>query len=157
MTQTQFFQQFQAFTSGILVGFDYSNVVVIGGSVVGSLLPIPTNPPVVEEDEADEEEGDKKADRDKLAKNEAIEDNTLSSEEYYASLSPFKFSDIDLCLYGLSEAEFTQKLTQIYEHLKKIVGEREVKIYRTYANVIFSALYPFRHVQVSRAYVAIPI
>jgi hypothetical protein len=41
VNQTQFEHQFRTFTKGLFDGFDFSNVVIIGGSVVGSLLPIP--------------------------------------------------------------------------------------------------------------------
>lgn len=39
----EFEKQYAAFTNNFFDGFDFSNVIVIGGSVVGSLLPIPDN------------------------------------------------------------------------------------------------------------------
>eukprot|EP00026_Physarum_polycephalum_P004307 Phypoly_transcript_04325.p1 GENE.Phypoly_transcript_04325~~Phypoly_transcript_04325.p1 ORF type:complete len:691 (-),score=92.49 Phypoly_transcript_04325:63-2135(-) len=115
-TKEQFFSQFRAFTNGLFDGFDFSNVVVIGGSVIGSLLPIPGN---------------------------------YTPEEYYTTHSPFKGSDIDLCIYGLNdEIAFTKKLVYIYERLTKQV-KAEVHIYRSEFTIQFCALFPYRHVQIT--------
>ena len=76
-----------------------------------------------------------------------------STKEYYSSISPFKSSDIDLCIYGLTNEEFLKKLVSIYNHLKKKVGGREVKVYQSSSNVVLSALFPYRHVQISLMYV----
>ena len=129
--QTQFLRQFKAFTSGIFEGFDFSNVVVIGGSLVGSLIP---------------------------TENENETKNFLTEIRQYGRnhLSPFKSADINLCIYGVSNSKFTKKLKQIYKHLAKIVGkERKVKIYQSSESVYFSALFPFRHVQVKKVYVSV--
>ena len=147
VTREQFQQQFNTFTTGIFEGFDFSNIVVIGGSVVGSLLPIPTHlPRETNEDEhelprgtnKDEREQGKAEQKDEEPKEqeEKNEENkgkandlqteskkeTPSPKEYYASHSPFKSSDIDLCIYGVTQAQFRSKIEQIYNHLVKKVG-----------------------------------
>lgn len=90
------------------------------------------------------------------------EDTPLSPSSYYDSLSPFKSSDIDVCFYGLSEPAFNEKVERLFRHLEKKVqecdgGEREggrkVRIYRSSTNIILSALFPFRHIQISLVYV----
>lgn len=173
--------------------------------MVGSLLPIPENPPEEEESDDEEEEdtkekeGDegeekgekkeedgekeeeKKEEKEKKAK--PARTTPITPEEYYTKISPFKSSDIDLCFYGLDQPEFHEKLEDVYQHLEKKVreakglppkkkeeetkekesgdkteGEEEekkeeeekvVRIYQSSTNVIFTALFPFRHVQVT--------
>jgi hypothetical protein len=145
---------------------------VIGGSVIGSLLPIPANPPPPEdatteeeatkqEDAANEEgetkKGNKKGNKKKKSTKKELATHDTSpispEEQYYAFLSPFKSSDIDLCIYGLEGNDYTSKLTQIYRHLATKVGKKKLKIYRSNTNVIFCALFPFRHVQITVTYV----
>jgi hypothetical protein len=168
VNREQFLHQFKAFTRGIFEGFDFSNVVVIGGSVIGSLLPIPANP--LQEDAANEEEATKQEDaaneegetkksnkkgkkKKKSTKKEerATQDTTPLSpdEQYYATLSSFKSSDIDLCIYGLEGDDYTSKLRQIYEHIATKVGKKKLKIYRSNTTVTLCALFPFRHVQIT--------
>lgn len=40
-------------------------------------------------------------------------------EHYYTHSSPFKNSDIDICIYGLSNEETLKKVEYIYNHLVK--------------------------------------
>lgn len=46
---SQFCHQFQIFTSGLFENFDFSNVVIVGGSILASLLPLPTTDNNIEE------------------------------------------------------------------------------------------------------------
>ena len=170
VSQSQFLQQLSAFTHGFFHGFDFSNVVVIGGAVVGTLLPIPPDPlsppPAVfgnsddedesegEEDKEDEREG-KQDEEDEKAKTKQVESEPRTSpvtpSEYYAELSPFKGSDINLCIYGGDDVDFGAKLRYIFEHVQKMTGQK-VQAIASGSRVIFCPPYPYRHVQIVLTY-----
>jgi hypothetical protein len=52
----------------------------------------------------------------------------------------------------LNEAAFKEKVTYIYEHMKKVT-EREVWILRSSIQIVFCAFFPFRIVQINLQYV----
>lgn len=177
--------------------FDFSNTVIIGGSVLASLLPIPKdtsalpekrngsddklelddyNKLVDKEVEAFEEEEWEYYSAEMEIPKDIADDNInrriLSDMEeegkrksrkvevqeihdpniYYQQLSPFKNSDIDICIYGLSEEETQDKIDQIYKYLQQYT-KKPVDIYLAANQVVFTAYFPFRHVQISLKYV----
>lgn len=54
----EFVTQFATFTNGYFEGFDFSNVIVIGGSVIGSLLPVPSRSDIRSFRDSDSESDD---------------------------------------------------------------------------------------------------
>ena len=127
------------FTHNLFDGFDFSNVVIIGGSVVGSALPIPTSPRPAPPSASDNPP--------------PPSTSPLTPDKYYQKYSPFKASDVDLYVYGLDDVGFRRKLSAIFEFLKKKVAPNTLHLATSNALVVFFTDYPYRHVQVSLTYV----
>ena len=121
-----FMNNFSIFTNHLFDDWqDWENMVIIGGSVVASILPVGLvrQEPGAEEAQYGEEEH--------LA-------------NYFQEQNPS--SDIDIYLYGLDMEAFSKKLFSIYLHLKNRCGE--VLVVRTPYTITFISEFPNRHVQV---------
>lgn len=118
-TLDEFRSNFACFSDGSLGDMDWSNVVAAGGSVCTALLPVPPN----------------------------YKRNTMSQSGYYNNVVAPE-SDVDLFLYGLTEAQAIQKIRGIHAAIKKSMFPKEPAIIRTKHAITFVNGYPTRHVQV---------
>ncbi|OJD37529.1 ankyrin repeat protein [Diplodia corticola] len=114
----EFQTNFTVFSESSLVDMDWSNVVAAGSSVVTPLLPVP-----------EEYSGSKRALR----------------RYYHEVVAPA--SDVDLFLYGLSEAEALEKIKQIEQKVKDSILA-EMTTIRTKHAITIASQYPTRHVQI---------
>ncbi|KAI9723540.1 MAG: hypothetical protein M1828_004136 [Chrysothrix sp. TS-e1954] len=120
---TMFKSNFNIFTEMSLVDLDWNNVIAAGSSVVTCLLPVPK----------------------KYATSRRVQ-----REYYHERVAPA--SDVDLFLYGLSEQQAIQKITQIEQKVSNALLHKTVSV-RTRNTVTIVSEYPTRHVQiVLRAY-----
>lgn len=113
-----FQSNFNLFSESSLADLDWNNVVVAGSAVTTSLLPIP-----------EKWAGSKRALR----------------EYYHEHLAPA--SDVDLFLYGLTEAEGLEKIKQIETSIKDAILHETTTI-RTKNAITIASQYPTRHVQI---------
>ncbi|EMR81433.1 putative ankyrin repeat protein [Botrytis cinerea BcDW1] len=109
---------FNLFSESSLADLDWSNVVAAGSAVTTSLLPIP-----------EKWAGSKRAMR----------------EYYHEHLAPA--SDVDLFLYGLTEAEGLEKIKQIETNIKDAILHETTTI-RTKNAITIASQHPTRHVQI---------
>ncbi|APA10450.1 hypothetical protein sscle_06g052200 [Sclerotinia sclerotiorum 1980 UF-70] len=109
---------FNLFSESSLADLDWNNVVAAGSAVTTSLIPIP-----------EKWAGSKRAMR----------------EYYHQHLAPA--SDVDLFLYGLSEAEGLEKIKQIETNIKDAILHETTTI-RTKNAITIASQHPTRHVQI---------
>ncbi|KAI9646276.1 hypothetical protein NHQ30_005717 [Ciborinia camelliae] len=109
---------FNLFSESSLADLDWNNVVAAGSAVTTSLMPIPQK-----------WAGSKKAMR----------------EYYHQHLAPA--SDVDLFLYGLTEAEGLEKIKQIEANIKDAILHETTTI-RTKNAITIASQHPTRHVQI---------
>ncbi|KAF7930900.1 hypothetical protein EAE99_004150 [Botrytis elliptica] len=109
---------FNLFSESSLADLDWNNVVAAGSAVTTSLLPIP-----------EKWAGSKRAMR----------------EYYHEHLAPA--SDVDLFLYGLTEAEGLEKIKQIETNIRDAILHETTTI-RTKNAITIASQYPTRHVQI---------
>lgn len=109
---------FSLFSESSLADLDWNNVVAAGSAVTTSLIPIP-----------EKWAGSKRAMR----------------EYYHEHLAPA--SDIDLFLYGLTEAEGLEKIKQIETKVKDAILSETTTI-RTKNAITIASQHPTRHVQI---------
>ncbi|KAF7901931.1 uncharacterized protein EAF01_007229 [Botrytis porri] len=109
---------FNLFSESSLADLDWSNVVAAGSAVTTSLLTIPEN-----------WAGSKRAMR----------------EYYHEHLAPA--SDVDLFLYGLTEAEGLEKIKQIETNIRDAILHETTTI-RTKNAITIASQHPTRHVQI---------
>jgi ankyrin repeat protein len=114
----EFQTNFQLFSESSLVDMDWSNVVVAGSAVVTSLLPVP-----------EKHNASKRALR----------------EYYHQQLAPA--SDVDLFLYGLTEAQAVKKIKQIEQRIRDSILTETTTV-RTKNAITIASQYPTRHVQI---------
>ncbi|ESZ92311.1 hypothetical protein SBOR_7302 [Sclerotinia borealis F-4128] len=109
---------FSLFSESSLADLDWSNVVAAGSAVTTSLIPIP----------------------------EKWADSKRAMREYYHQhLAPA--SDVDLFLYGLTEAEGLEKIKQIETNIKDAILHETTTI-RTKNAITIASQHPTRHVQI---------
>ncbi|KAF7880857.1 uncharacterized protein EAF02_006748 [Botrytis sinoallii] len=109
---------FNLFSESSLADLDWNNVVAAGSAVTTSLLPIP-----------EKWAGSKRAMR----------------EYYHEHLAPA--SDVDLFLYGLTEAEGLEKIKQIETNIRDAILHETTTI-RTKNAITIASQHPTRHVQI---------
>ncbi|KAF7937481.1 uncharacterized protein EAE98_001795 [Botrytis deweyae] len=109
---------FNLFSESSLADLDWNNVVAAGSAVTTSLLPLP-----------EKWAGSKRAMR----------------EYYHEHLAPA--SDVDLFLYGLTEAEGLEKIKQIETNIRDAILHETTTI-RTKNAITIASQYPTRHVQI---------
>ncbi|KAF7193362.1 hypothetical protein HII31_05341 [Pseudocercospora fuligena] len=123
----EFRTNFNVFSESSLVDMNWDNVVVAGSAVVTSLLAVPKK-----------HGGSKRALR----------------NYYHEQLAPA--SDVDLFLYGLTEAQATEKIKQIEKNIRDAILVETTTV-RTKNAITIASQYPTRHVQiVLRIYKSIP-
>lgn len=113
-----FQHNFSVFSESSLIDLDWNNVVAAGSSVVNTLLPVPK-----------EYKTSKRALR----------------EYYHEKFCPA--SDVDLFLYGLTEEEALEKITQIESRIRDSILTETTTV-RTKNAITICSQYPTRHVQV---------
>ncbi len=118
-TLNEFRSNFVYFSDESLKDMDWSNVVAAGGSVCTALLPVPPK----------------------------YKRNIASHLDYYDNVVA-PGSDVDLFLYGLTEAQAIRKIRDIYAAIKKSKFPKEPTIIRTKHAITFVIGYPTRHVQI---------
>ncbi|KAG4030376.1 hypothetical protein MFRU_012g01140 [Monilinia fructicola] len=109
---------FNLFSESSLADLDWNNVVAAGSAVTTSLIPLP-----------EKWAGSKRAMR----------------EYYHQHLAPA--SDVDLFLYGLTEAEGLEKIKQIETSIKDAILHETTTI-RTKNAITIASEHPTRHVQI---------
>ncbi|KAK4132479.1 hypothetical protein BT67DRAFT_79189 [Trichocladium antarcticum] len=114
-----FQRNFNVFSESSLVELDWNNVVAAGSSVVNCLVPVP----------------------------EGYAGSKRSLREFYHE----KFcpaSDVDLFLYGLTEAQAIEKIKAIETRVRDALLT-ETTVVRTKHAVTICSQYPTRHIQVA--------
>ncbi|KAK0731565.1 hypothetical protein B0H67DRAFT_597442 [Lasiosphaeris hirsuta] len=117
-TFKDFQRNFNVFSESSLVELDWDNVVAAGSSVVNCLLPVP-----------DEYAGSKRSLR----------------QFYHEKFCPA--SDVDLFLYGLTEAEAIEKIRQIETRVRDVLLTETTTV-RTKHAITICSQYPTRHIQI---------
>eukprot|EP01112_Ceratiomyxa_fruticulosa_P005711 TRINITY_DN1655_c0_g4_i1.p1 TRINITY_DN1655_c0_g4~~TRINITY_DN1655_c0_g4_i1.p1 ORF type:complete len:765 (+),score=133.68 TRINITY_DN1655_c0_g4_i1:142-2295(+) len=124
VTYEQFKLQFRAFTSDLLEKIDWSGMVVFGGAVLASLLPLPAG----------------------------VRNDYKSIRKHYNKDSPFKGSDIDLYIYNCDPFQIVTKVTKIYRTLQKFKQDHpgaDLLVTSSDHVITFSLFYPYRNIQIS--------
>ncbi|KAJ5159781.1 uncharacterized protein N7482_006785 [Penicillium canariense] len=117
-TFVEFQNNFALFTEGALSELDWSNVVAAGSAVVTSLLPVP----------------------------EKYRNSKRGLRQYYhEEFAPA--SDVDLFLYGLTEAQALEKIKDIEDKIRNTILYETTTI-RTKNTITIASQYPTRHVQI---------
>ncbi|KAK3341505.1 hypothetical protein B0T25DRAFT_344013 [Lasiosphaeria hispida] len=117
-TFKEFHRNFNVFSESSLVELDWDNVVAAGSSVVNCLLPVP-----------DEYASSKRSLR----------------QFYHEKFCPA--SDVDLFLYGLTEAEAIEKIKQIETRVRDVLLTETTTV-RTKHAITICSQYPTRHIQI---------
>lgn len=117
-TLDEFQNNFTLFTEGALADIDWSNVVAAGSAVVTPLLPVP----------------------------EKYRKSKRGLRQYYhEEFAPA--SDVDLFLYGLTEAQAIEKIKHIEDKIKNTILYETTTI-RTKNTITIASQFPSRHVQI---------
>lgn len=114
----QFERHLDTFTEKSLTYLDWNNVVVAGGAVAASLMPIP-----------EEYRGSQR----------------LLRRYYHEKYAPT--ADVDLYLYGLTEEQAIEKIKQIEASVTSAISHETVTV-RTKNTITIVSQYPTRHVQI---------
>jgi hypothetical protein len=144
--QEQFFANWRSFTMGQLEGLNWDGVLVAGGAILACAT---TQPP------AARRYGDRIIVKHLLRQQpDVVQNNALEQTPEFMALhapdSASVVSDIDVYLYGLSEAQARAKCDEIGTVLLRSAEARGDIVYatRTPCAVTFFSAYPFRMVQV---------
>lgn len=114
----EFQHNFALFCESSLVDLDWSNVVAAGSSVVTCLLPVPSK----------------------------YKDSKRALRQYYHEMIA-PASDVDLFIYGLSEADAIKKIIEIEKRIKDSILSETTTI-RTKNAITIASQYPTRHIQI---------
>ncbi|KUI66211.1 hypothetical protein VM1G_01603 [Cytospora mali] len=114
----EFRRNFNVFSESSLVDLDWDNVIAAGSSVINCVLPVP-----------EEYQTSKRALR----------------QYYHEKFCPA--SDVDLFLYGLTEEEAIEKISQIETKIKDSILTETTTV-RTKHAITICSQYPTRHVQI---------
>jgi len=115
-TKDEFERNLDVFTNYAFANMNWNNILIAGGSILAMLSKIPDEFSV----------------------------NDTKIFEWYEK--EYKSSDIDIFFYGLSDKDATKKLIEIYENIKKIVGN-DIKCLRSTKAITILLPYPYRHIQ----------
>jgi hypothetical protein len=118
VSEATFKSNFDLFTEGALRYLDWSNVFVAGGSVLACLMPL-----------------------------DAKRTESNAAKRKYYHTDGYKSSDIDIFLYGLSEAEAEAKVRHIYDAICEALYV-DVVVFRTKHALSIVSEWPYRHIQV---------
>lgn len=150
--------QFDAFTASLFAGWDaemWANVLVAGGAVLASLLPVPDAFASLRPSRAHALYDLSGFQRMRVARDAADEAmlGTRGGRDEFLRGTRWPESDVDIFVYGVDEAAAQRKLHAICRSLRRVVKSRlgvacDVSFVRTENTITMARCTPFRAVQV---------
>ncbi|KAJ5067061.1 hypothetical protein M0811_13323 [Anaeramoeba ignava] len=118
----EFLKRFEIFTAGQLKHINWNNVIVAGGAVAGSLVPLPA---------------------------EFNTGKLKDIRKFYGKDSPYEQSDVDMFIYGLNEEQATQKVISLLEEItENHPNSSNIHFVKKKCVVTLCSADPFRHIQI---------
>jgi hypothetical protein len=115
----EFKENLNVFTERSLADLDWANVIVAGGAAAACLLPVPVS----------------------------HTESTAALRRYYHDIKA-PATDVDLCLYGLTDEDALAKIRQIEQSVRSVSLFETITV-RTRNSVTIASQHPVRHVTIN--------